>query len=171
MGALELALAQRKERLELVNIFKGGPLVEKVEKMLARIRALEREVEGYKGRVAGNRSSELVSQASLTSSGVKVVRAIVDNVDLEGLKTLVDTVRNQLGSGVVVLGANVDGQGTLVAGVTKDLTSTVHAGNLIKEVIKTVGGKGGGRPDFAQAGGMATEQLAGLLERAFQSIA
>jgi alanyl-tRNA synthetase len=171
IGALEMVLKQRKERLELVDMLKGGELTEKVEKMMLRIKTLEKEVEGYKARLASNRGGELIGSAKMTPKGVKVVQAVIEDIDLDGLKTLVDTVRNQLGSGVVVLAANVDGQGTLVAGVTKDLTSTVHAGNLIKEVIKTVGGKGGGRPDFAQAGGMASDKLTGLLERAFQSIA
>lgn len=171
IGALEMVLKQRKERLELVDMLKGGELTEKVEKMMLRIKTLEKEVEGYKARLASNRGGELIGSAKMTPKGVKVVQAVIQDIDLDGLKTLVDTVRNQLGSGVVVLAANVDGQGTLVAGVTKDLTSTVHAGNLIKEVIKTVGGKGGGRPDFAQAGGMASDKLTGLLERAFQSIA
>lgn len=171
IGALEMVLKQRRERLELVELLKGSDLTDKVEKMMQRIKTLEKEVEGYKARVASSRGGELIGAAKMTPKGVKVVQAVIDDIDLDGLKTLVDTVRNQLGSGVVVLAANVDGQGTLVAGVTKDLTSTVHAGNLIKEVIKTVGGKGGGRPDFAQAGGMASDKLTGLLERAFQSIA
>lgn len=171
IGALELVLKQRKERLGLVELLKGSELTDKVERMMLRIKALEKEVEGYKARLASNRGAELISSAKTSPKGVKVIQAVVQDIaDIDGLKTLVDTVRAQVGSGVVVLAADIDGQGTLVAGVTKDLTSTVHAGNLIKDVIKTVGGKGGGRPDFAQAGGMSADKLAGLLESAFRLI-
>jgi alanyl-tRNA synthetase len=103
--------------------------------------------------------------------GVKVIAAEVENVDREGLRQLVDSLRQKLGSGVVALGMPEYGKVALIAGVTKDLTAKVHAGKLIQALAKQVGGSGGGRPDLAEAGGkdtaglkMALQSLPALLE-------
>jgi alanyl-tRNA synthetase len=101
---------------------------------------------------------ELVGKAQ-TVKGVKVISEEVANVDREGLRQLVDSLRQKLGSGVVALGMPDDGKVALIAGVTKDLTSKVHAGKLIQALAKQVGGSGGGRPDLAEAGGKDTANL------------
>jgi alanyl-tRNA synthetase len=95
---------------------------------------------------------------------IKVIAAEVQNVDREGLRQLVDSLRQKLGSGVVVLGMPEDGKVALIAGVTKDLTAKVHAGKLIQALAKLVGGSGGGRPDLAEAGGKDTTGLKLALE-------
>jgi alanyl-tRNA synthetase len=95
--------------------------------------------------------------------GVKLIAAEVANVDREGLRQLVDTLRQKLGSGVVALGMPEDGKVALIAGVTKDLTAKVHAGKLIQALAKQVGGSGGGRPDLAEAGGKDTTALRSAL--------
>src|SRR5579885_1876921 len=96
--------------------------------------------------------------------GVKTVVARVENVDREGLRQLVDHLRQKLGSGVVVLGLPEDGKVALIAGVTKDLTAKVHAGKLIQALAQKVGGKGGDRPDLAEGGGEGTSALNSTLE-------
>jgi len=95
---------------------------------------------------------------------VKVVCGEVGNVDRDGLRQLVDSLRQKLGSGVVVLGMPEEGKVALIAGVTKDLTAKVHAGKLIQALAKQVGGSGGGRPDLAEAGGKDTSALKNALQ-------
>jgi len=95
--------------------------------------------------------------------GIKVIAAEVQNVDREGLRQLVDSLRQKLGSGVVALGMPENGKVALIAGVTKDLTAKVHAGKLMQALAPMVGGKGGGRPDLAEAGGKDTAALKSAL--------
>jgi alanyl-tRNA synthetase len=92
-------------------------------------------------------------------NGVAVVAARLDGLDADGLRAVVDTVRDRLGSGVVCVGSVADGKIGLVLAVTKDLTRRYHAGRLIQEVAKAVGGGGGGRPELAQAGGKDPAKL------------
>ena len=92
-----------------------------------------------------------------------MIAAEVENVDREGLRQLVDSLRQKLGSGVVVLGMPEDGKVALIAGVTKDLTAKVHAGKLIQALATKLGGKGGGRPDLAEGGGTDTAGLKSAL--------
>jgi alanyl-tRNA synthetase len=114
--------------------------------------ALENQLEVVKRIQALNQANDLMEQVQ-TVKGVKVIAAEVQNVDREGLRQLVDSLRQKLGSGVVALGMPEDGKVALIAGVTKDLTGKVHAGKLIQALAKQVGGSGGGRPDLAEAGG------------------
>jgi alanyl-tRNA synthetase len=99
--------------------------------------------------------------------GVKLIAAEVANVDREGLRQLVDSLRQKIGSGVVALGMPDDGKVALIAGVTKDLTSKIHAGKLIQQLAKQVGGSGGGRPDLAEAGGKDTTGLKLALDHVY----
>ncbi len=120
-------------------------------------------MEAQKRKGALNQLDELFAQAK-TIKGVKVVCGEVGNVDRDGLRQLVDSLRQKLGSGVVVLGMPEDGKVALIAGVTKDLTAKVHAGKLIQALAKQVGGSGGGRPDLAEAGGKDTSALKNALQ-------
>jgi alanyl-tRNA synthetase len=104
-------------------------------------------------------------------AGVKVVAREVPAAPADELRDLADLLRGKLGSGVVVLGARGDGKVSLVAAVSADLAGRVHAGNLVKAAAVAVGGKGGGRPDFAQAGGKDPERLPQALEAAVDEIA
>jgi len=126
-----------------------------VEKLTSTARQLEKELELQKRKGALSQLDELFGQAQ-TIKGVKVIVGEVANVDREGLRQLVDSLRQRLGSGVVALGMPDDGKVALIAGVTKDLTAKVHAGKLIQALAKQVGGSGGGRPDLAEAGGKDT---------------
>jgi len=141
-----------------------------VEKLSNTVKQLEKELEGQKRKGALGQLDELAARVQLVK-GVKVIAAEVANVDREGLRQLVDSLRQKLGSGVVALGMPEDGKVALIAGVTKDLTSKVHAGKLIQALAKQVGGSGGGRPDLAEAGGkdttglkMALQSVPSLLE-------
>ena len=129
-----------------------------VEKLSQTVKQLEKDLESQKRKSALGQLDELVGKAQ-TVKGVKVISEEVANVDREGLRQLVDSLRQKLGSGVVALGMPDDGKVALIAGVTKDLTSKVHAGKLIQALAKQVGGSGGGRPDLAEAGGKDTANL------------
>jgi len=133
-----------------------------VEKLSETAKHLEKELESQKRKGALGQLEDLTSQVQLVK-GVKVIAAEVANVDREGLRQLVDSLRQKLGSGVVALGMPEDGKVALIAGVTKDLMAKVHAGKLIQALAKQVGGSGGGRPDLAEAGGKDTSALKSAL--------
>ena len=134
-----------------------------VEKMTQTARQLEKQLTDQRRKGALNQVDELASKAR-SVKGVKTISARVEGVDREGLRQLVDSLRQKLGSGVVVLGMPEDGKVALIAGVTKDLTAKVHAGKLMQTLAKQVGGKGGGRPDLAEGGGEGTAQLNSTLD-------
>jgi alanyl-tRNA synthetase len=134
-----------------------------VEKLSETAKQLEKDLEAQKRKGALGQLDDLTSQVQMVK-GVKVIAAEVANVDREGLRQLVDSLRQKLGSGVVALGMPEDGKVALIAGVTKDLTSKVHAGKLIQQLAKQVGGSGGGRPDLAEAGGKDTSALKSALQ-------
>jgi alanyl-tRNA synthetase len=138
-------------------------LLASVEKLSQTARQLEKELADQKRKGALNQLDDLYGQAQ-TIKGVKTVVGEVANVDREGLRQLVDSLRQKLGSGVVALGMPEDGKVALIVGVTKDLTAKVHAGKLIQALAKQVGGSGGGRPDLAEAGGKDTSALKSALQ-------
>ncbi len=133
-----------------------------VEKLSETTKHLEKELEAQKRKGALGQLDDLTAQVQMVK-GVKVIAAEVANIDREGLRQLVDSLRQKLGSGVVALGMPDDGKVALIAGVTKDLTAKVHAGKLIQALAKQVGGSGGGRPDLAEAGGKDTAALKSAL--------
>jgi alanyl-tRNA synthetase len=135
----------------------------KLEKLTETVKRLEKELEAQKRKGALAQLDELAAKAQ-TVKGVKVIAAEVQNVDREGLRQLVDSLRQKLGSGVVALGMPENGKVALIAGVTKDLTAKVHAGKLIGALAEKVGGKGGGRPDLAEAGGKDAAALGAALQ-------
>jgi alanyl-tRNA synthetase len=165
IGALEHYQRQAQTLREVATRLNVGEddVLATVEKLTNTARQLEKELEAQKRRGALNQVDELFGQAQ-TIKGVKVIVGEVANVDREGLRQLVDTLRQKLGSGVVALGMPDDGKVTLIAGVTKDLTAKVHAGKLIQALAKQVGGSGGGRPDLAEAGGKDTSALKSALQ-------
>ncbi len=133
-----------------------------VEKLSNTVKHLEKELEAQKRAGALGQLDQLAGQVR-TIKGVKLIAAEVTGTDREGLRQLVDSLRQKLGSGVVALGTADDGKVALIAGVTKDLTPKVHAGKLIQALAKLVGGSGGGRPDLAEAGGKDTSALKSAL--------
>jgi alanyl-tRNA synthetase len=137
-----------------------------LEKKLDEIKAIEKQLEASKRKAAGSAAGDLVGQAK-DVKGVRLIAAKVDGVDREGLRQMVDTLRQKLGSGVVVLGTADDGKVALIAGVTKDLNPKVHAGKIVQELARLVGGSGGGRPDLAEAGGKDTSGLQKALDQVY----
>jgi alanyl-tRNA synthetase len=144
-------------------------LVEQVEKLVAREKSLEHELHQLKHKVAQAQAGELESKAR-EIKGVKVLAARVDGFNRDQLRTLVDSLRNKWKTAVVVLASAEDSNVAIVSGVTKDLTQKVHAGKLAGAVAQAVGGKGGGRPDMAEAGGKDPSALAAALDRVYASV-
>jgi alanyl-tRNA synthetase len=141
-------------------------LVDSVERLLARQREMEREVQHLKERIAQSQMGDLAGQARQVKN-VPVVAARLDGVDRAQLRSLADSLRNKLKSCVVVLGSTENGSVAIVSAVTKDLTGRVHAGKLAGAVAQAVGGKGGGRPDMAEAGGKDPAALPAALENVY----
>jgi alanyl-tRNA synthetase len=129
-----------------------------VEKLTQTTRQLEKQLADQRRKGALNQLDELAAKAQ-TIKGTKVVVGQIEGLDRDGIRQLVDSLRQKLGSGVVVLGQAEDGKVALIAGVTKDLTSKVHAGKVIQTLAQLVGGRGGGRPDLAEGGGEDTKAL------------
>ena len=127
-------------------------VVDRVEAMLARSRELERDLDRLKARVAASRGDDLAAQA-VEIDGLKVLAAKIDGADPKALRETVDRLKTRLGSAAVVLATVNAGKVALVAGVTKDCTDRIEAGMLANHVARQVGGRGGGRPELAQAGG------------------
>jgi alanyl-tRNA synthetase len=140
-----------------------------VDKLLSREKALEHELQQLKTKVAQAQAGQLEEQVR-EFKGVKILAAQVEGFDRAQLRTLVDSLRNKLKTAVVVLATGEDSTVSIVAGVTKDLTARVHAGKLAGAVAQAVGGKGGGRPDMAEAGGKDPSALAGALEQVYASV-
>jgi alanyl-tRNA synthetase len=163
--AVELAQRTEQELRRAAALVKGGPfeVAAKVEQAQRRLREVERALEEANARIASARSGDLVSQAR-DVNGVKVLSARVEG-DGNALRELADRLRDRLGHGVVALGSEQDGKAVLLVAVTKDLTRTVKAGDLVKEAARLVGGRGGGKPDLAQAGGPDAAGLERALAR------
>ncbi|MGP4844223.1 alanine--tRNA ligase [Marinobacter sp. 1Y8] len=139
-------------------------VIEKVEATLERNRQLEKEIEQLKSKLASSAGSDLVESA-VDVNGLKVVASVLEGADRKALMDTADQLKNKLGSGVVVLASIEDGKVMLVAGVTKDATGRIKAGDLMKSLCAEVGGKGGGRPDMAQGGGTDAAKLPDALAK------
>ncbi|UJD87961.1 alanine--tRNA ligase [Rahnella aquatilis] len=159
------ALHQQSDLLQdVAHLVKGdvNSITDKIRSLIERSRVLEKELQQVKGQQAAQESASLSSQAKEVK-GVKLLVRQLDNVEPKILRTMVDDLKNQLGSVIIVLATIADDKVSLIAGVTKDLTDRVKAGELIASVAQQVGGKGGGRPDMAQAGGSDVQALPAAL--------
>ena len=145
---------------DVAGLVKGArdEVPDRVAQLVERNRELEREVQALKGQLASGGGRDLLSEA-VEVKGVKVLATRIDGVDPSPLRDAADKLRNQLGTGVVVLGSVQGRKVRLVADVSGDLTDSLHAGRLVGAIAQRVGGKGGGRADFAQAGGTQPENL------------
>jgi alanyl-tRNA synthetase len=141
-------------------------LKQKLNAQDEELKKLRRELEQIRMKSAASAVSNAADQA-VEVKGIKVLAQRVDSLDRGQMRTLVDNLRNKLGSGVVVLGsAQEEGKVALIVGVTKDLTGKVQAGKIVGQIAKLVGGSGGGRPDMAEAGGKDAGQLDAALKSA-----
>ena len=150
----------------IAGLVKSGrdEVEDKVRQLVERGRRLEKEVGKLKSQLASGKGSDLAEQA-VDISGVNVLAANVEGADSKSLRDAVDRLKNKLSPAVVVLATVEEGKVRLVAGVTKETTATIKAGELISEIAQLVGGKGGGRPDMAQAGGNDPSGLPAALAR------
>ncbi|ELX2480345.1 TPA: alanine--tRNA ligase [Salmonella enterica subsp. arizonae] len=163
-GAMATVHAQSDRLNDIAHLLKGDSqnLGDKVRAVLERSRQLEKELQQLKDQAAAQESANLSSKA-VDLNGVKLLVSELAGVEPKMLRTMVDDLKNQLGSTVIVLATVVEGKVSLIAGVSKDMTGRVKAGELIGMVAQQVGGKGGGRPDMAQAGGTDAAALPAAL--------
>ncbi|QJK95777.1 alanine--tRNA ligase [Klebsiella pneumoniae] len=163
-GAMAILHAQSDQLNDIAQLLKGDShnLGEKVRAALERTRQLEKELQQLKEQAAAQESANLSSKAE-EINGIKLLVSELTGVEPKMLRTMVDDLKNQLGSTIVVLATVADGKVSLIAGVSKDVTDRVKAGELVGMVAQQVGGKGGGRPDMAQAGGTDASALPAAL--------
>ncbi|EBY3147347.1 alanine--tRNA ligase [Salmonella enterica] len=163
-GAMATVHAQSDRLNDIAHLLKGDSqnLGDKVRAVLERTRQLEKELQQLKDQAAAQESANLSSKA-VDLNGVKLLVSELAGIEPKILRTMVDDLKNQLGSTVIVLATVVEGKVSLIAGVSKDVTDRVKAGELIGMVAQQVGGKGGGRPDMAQAGGTDAAALPAAL--------
>ena len=163
-GALAQVYAQSSQLNEIAQLVKANSsnLNDKVRGLVDHVRSLEKELQQLRDQQAALESASLSSKA-IDIQGVKLLVSELSNVEPKMLRTMVDDLKNQLGSAVIVLATVAEGKVSLIAGVTKDLTDRVKAGELVGDLAQQVGGKGGGRPDMAQAGGTDAQALKGAL--------
>ena len=159
-GAEEWVDASEGLLRNVAGLVKGArdDVADRVAQLVERNRGLEREVQALKGQLASGGGRDLLAEA-VEVKGVKVLATRIDGVDPSPLRDAADKLRNQMGTGVVVIGSVQGRKVRLVADVSRDLTESLHAGRLVGAIAKRVGGKGGGRADFAQAGGTQPENL------------
>ena len=165
-GDNALALVQQQQALisEAAGAFKApaAELPAKIAQVLDNVKALEKELAKLKSKLASSQGDDLADQAA-DVKGAKVLAATLDGADVTSLRETMDKLKDKLKSAAIVLASVADGKVTLIAGVTADLTGKVKAGELVNQVAQQVGGKGGGRPDMAQAGGTQPENLPAAL--------
>ena len=163
-GAMAILHAQSDQLNDIAQLLKGDShnLGEKVRAALERTRQLEKELQQLKEQAAAQESANLSSKAE-EINGIKLLVSELTGVEPKMLRTMVDDLKNQLGSTIVVLATVADGKVSQIAGVSKDVTDRVKAGELVGMVAQQVGGKGGGRPDMAQAGGTDASALPAAL--------
>ncbi|EKT4208654.1 alanine--tRNA ligase [Escherichia coli] len=163
-GAITTVHADSDRLSEVAHLLKGDSnnLADKVRSVLERTRQLEKELQQLKEKAAAQESANLSSKA-IDVNGVKLLVSELSGVEPKMLRTMVDDLKNQLGSTIIVLATVAEGKVSLIAGVSKDVTDRVKAGELIGMVAQQVGGKGGGRPDMAQAGGTDAAALPAAL--------
>jgi alanyl-tRNA synthetase len=167
-GALRYAQGLEEEQRKIIQLVKaeGGDPVEKLERLLQRQKDLQREVDALQGKLAATKSADLMAGVQEVK-GIKLLACRVDVADAKGLRDLSDTLKERLGSGIIVLGASHGDKATLLVAVTSDITSRYQAGSLIKQLAPIIGGSGGGKPELAQAGGSKPEELDHALQAVY----
>jgi alanyl-tRNA synthetase len=163
-GAIDYVQQREAQLLEIAHALKANPqeVTQKIAQIIDNVRQTEKELARLKTKMASSQGADLASQAH-DINGVKVLAANLENADAKTLRETLDQLKDTLKSCAIVLSTVSEGKVTLIAGVSADLTSKVKAGELVNFVAQQVGGKGGGRPDMAQAGGTQPEQLPAAL--------
>jgi alanyl-tRNA synthetase len=163
-AAIDSIQALESRFRQVAGLLKVAPeaVEERVQQLMERNRTLEKDLNDLRARMAAASGDELASRA-VNIGEVHVLAASMEGIDAQALRSTVDRLKEQLGSSVIVIGSIEDGKVRVAAGVSKDLVARIQAGNLVNFVAQQVGGKGGGRPDFAQAGGTQPENLESAL--------
>ncbi|SMC29274.1 alanyl-tRNA synthetase [Andreprevotia lacus DSM 23236] len=164
-GALALVQAQEAELKAATELAQAQPgdLLNKLEKLQAELKAAQKEAQSLKGQLALGQVDDLLAK-QVAVNGTNVVIALLEGLDGATVRDMSDKLMDRLGNGIAVLASNGDGKASIIARVAKDLTGKVKAGELVNFVAQQVGGKGGGRPDMAQAGGTQPENLPAALQ-------
>ena len=170
-GALEYVQQLEDEQRSIAVLVKaeGGTVLDKVDRLLARQKEMQREMEALQARLNASKSADLLAGVQ-EANGIKVLAARVEMDDPKGLRDLADTLKERLQSGVIVIGCVSAGKANLLVAVTKDLSGRIKAGEIIKSLAPIIGGSGGGKPELAQAGGSKPENLDEALEAAHKII-
>ncbi len=170
-GALDWVQAREQRLRQIGETLRASDeeAVERLERLLAQQRELERKLEKLQRGLAGAQSGDLAAHAR-TVDGIRVLATRVENLDDKALRELADRLKEKLAPSVIALGTSDGTKVTLVAAVSKDLVKRYHAGNLLKQIAPLVGGGGGGRPDFAQAGGKDPTRLDDALAQVYKII-
>jgi len=171
----EAALAQLNEQQSILSnvasLVKANTsqLGEKIENLLLQNKSLEKELALVKAKLASNSANDWLNEAK-EISGIKVLSKIVDGADAKSLRDMMDQLKNKLGSSAVILAGTQNGKISLVAGVSKDATDRIKAGDLVKQLASKINGKGGGRADMAQGGGTDLEALPGAIDDIYKYV-
>jgi alanyl-tRNA synthetase len=165
-AAIQWLEGREKTIVEIASVVKAVPetAAKKVQQLMAKSKQLEKELERIQAKLASSAGGELASQA-IEIDGIKVLAVKLDGVEPKAMVELLDQLKNKLGSAAIVLAAVSNGKVNLIAGVSKDQTARLKAGDLVNSVATQVGGKGGGRPDMARAGGTDPENLDAALKQ------
>ncbi|WP_026841612.1 alanine--tRNA ligase [Citrifermentans bremense] len=169
-GALAVVHGMEDEQRGIATLLKaeGGTVLDKVEKLVAGQRELQKELETLQARLNASKSADLIQQVR-EQNGIKILSVKVEG-DAKGLRELSDTLKQRIGSGIIVLGTSDAARANLLVAVTADLSARWKAGDIIKAIAPIVGGNGGGKPELAQAGGSKPEHLAEALEAVYQIV-
>jgi alanyl-tRNA synthetase len=168
-AALEHLKHKRDELLRIGDLLKSDKPYERVEKLLADMKEMEKEMEALKAKAASQNSLSIVEQAR-EINGVKVLSCRVDNLEPKDVRVLADNVRDRLGSGVIAIASALDGQAAIVVMVTPDLAGKYKAGDIMKHIASLSGGRGGGKPEMAQGGTKELDKLDKALESVYDLI-
>ena len=163
--ALDVIESNQEKLLSIASLLKTEPdsVKEKIELLVQKARQFEKELDKFKRKLASSAGSNLVNSAQ-SISGINVIAALLEGVDGKSLRDTVDELKNKLAPAAIILSTIEGNKITLIAGVTKDITDKIRAGDLVSHVALQVGGKGGGRPDMAQGGGTQPDKLGGALD-------
>ncbi|MFT7411738.1 MAG: alanyl-tRNA synthetase [Paraglaciecola sp.] len=162
--ALDVVQSQGQQISQIAGLLKTDPqgLSARISHVLDQNKIIEKELEKLKRKIASNATTDVLSEVN-EFKGIKVLSIVLQGVEAKALRPMVDDFKNQLGSAIIVLGIAEENKVSLIAGVTKDLVSQIKAGELVNFVAQQVGGKGGGRPDMAQAGGSEPQNLSSAI--------
>jgi alanyl-tRNA synthetase len=162
--ALDVMQSQGQQISQIAGLLKTDPqgLSARINHVLDQNKIIEKELEKLKRKMASNATTDVLSEVN-ELKGIKVLSTVLQGVEAKALRPMVDDFKNQLGSAIIVLGIAEENKVSLIAGVTKDLVSQIKAGELVNFVAQQVGGKGGGRPDMAQAGGSEPQNLSSAI--------